>query len=368
MGGKLWTKEELAALWELSDDEFVRRYPGRSIDSLGAKRRRSERQARGGSGGKDEQVPLTELVRKALAGGALTINDLADAVDRSPKAVQEAIDELRRQGYEVALRDGQAVLDRQHRASDLVLDLTSYYHEALRVGVISCAHFGNRYRQLGALSSFYQVCERDGVNVVIMAGDLTDGMGMYKGQEFDQYVHGADEQVAATVEEYPRSSIKTMVIGGNHDYSFQRRSGTNVVRRICEGRPDLEYCGMLAANYLVGDQVRVRVMHARGGVPYARSYRGQKSNEALGRGEGVPQVLVIGGLHVVDYVPYLGVHTWLCGCFQGQTPYLQEKGLFPDIGGWIVTLNLGDNGQLNRCLPEWIAFEEQREFGNGAGS
>ncbi len=367
MGGRAWTEEELSELWQLTDEEFAKKHPERTLDSIGAQRRRRSRQARV-IGGSEATVPLTEQVRKALAGGALTIEALADAVDRSPRAVQEAVEELRRQHYEVNLRDGEVVLDRQYRASDLVLDLTGYYRDALRVGIISCTHFGNRYRQLGALSTFYQVCERDGVDIVIMAGDLTDGLGMYKGQEFDQYAHGADEQVAATAAEYPRSSVKTMVIGGNHDYSFQRRSGTNVVRRICEQRPDLEYCGMLAANYLLGDQVRVRVMHARGGVPYARSYRGQKSNEALGRGVGVPQILAIGGMHVVDYVPYLAVHTFLCGCFQGQTPYLQEKGLFPDIGGWIATMNLGDDGSLNRCLLEWVAFEEQREFGNGSGA
>lgn len=361
MGGIPWSKEELAELWEVDDEEFARRHPERTVESIGAQRRRRSRQARTvGTTGTD--VPLTEQVRKALQGQALTIEELADAVDRSPRAVQEAVAELRGQGFEVNLRDGEVVLDRQHRPSDMVLDLTQFYRDKLLVGIISCTHFGNRYRQLGGLSSFYQVCEKDGVNVVIMAGDLTDGLGMYKGQEYDQYAHGADEQVAATVEEYPRSSVKTMVIGGNHDYSFQRRSGTNVVRRICEQRPDLEYCGMLAANYTVGDQVRVRVMHARGGVPYARSYRGQKSNEALGRGDGVPQLLVIGGMHVVDYVPYLGVHTWLCGCFQGQTPYLQEKGLFPDIGGWIATVNLGDDGSLNRCRLEWVAFAEKHEF------
>jgi len=364
VGGKLWTEEELAELWQLTAEEFAKKHPERTLDSIGAQRRRRSRQARV-IGGSEATVPLTEQVRKALAGGALTIEALADAVDRSPRAVQEAVDELRRQHYEVNLRDGEVVLDRQYRASDLVLDLTGYYRDALRVGIISCTHFGNRYRQLAALTTFYRVCEKEGVHVVIMSGDLTDGLGMYKGQEFDQYAHGADEQVEVAVAEYPQSHITTMVIGGNHDYSFQRRSGTNVVRRICGRRADLTYCGMLAANFLVGDQVRVRVMHARGGVPYARSYRGQKSNEAMGRGDNVPQVFCIGGLHVVDYVPYLNVHTFLAGCFQGQTPYLQEKGLFPDIGGWIATMNLGDDGSLNRCLLEWVAFEERREFAEG---
>jgi predicted phosphodiesterase len=268
-------------------------------------------------------------------------------------------------GYEVQVDEGAgtARLDRQVRATDMTVDLTPYYHERLRFGVISCTHFGNFYRQLGPLKAFYDICVREQVGVVIHAGDLVDGAGMYRGQEFDQYAHGADEQEQAALEEYPRSDIPTKVIGGNHDYSFITRAGYNIVRKVCESVPGLEYCGLLAATFTIGDQVKVLSLHRRGGVPYARSYRSQKANEALGRGEQVPEIFVIGGLHVVDYVPYLGVQTFLAGAFQGQTPYLKEKALWPDIGGWIVTVNLADDGKINRCLLEWISFQEVHEFG-----
>ena len=367
MGGKRWEQDELDALWKLSWEQFHVKFPLRSWHSWAAQRNRAKAPDQANPG-VDRAPVLGEAILAALKKGARTLGELADAVDRSPKVVRAALEELEAKGYEVRVEDdGEVVLDRQHRASDLTIDLTQFYGEQLKVAIISCTHFGNKYRQLGALSGLYDICERDKVSVVIHSGDLTDGIGMYKGQEYDQYALGADEQVAATVEEYPRAPVKTLVIGGNHDYSFKRRSGTNVVKRICAERGDLEYCGMLAANFTLGDRVTFRVMHARGGVPYARSYRGQKSNEAMGRGDHVPQVLSIGGMHVVDYVPYLNVHTFLCGCFQGQTPYLQEKGLFPDIGAWIATMNLGDDGRINRCLLEWVSFTEAHEFGDRDG-
>lgn len=367
MGGKRWEQEELDALWKMEWAQFHAKFPGRSWHSWQSQRNRSKDPDQANPA-VDRTAALGEAVLAALKKGPKTLGELADEVDRSPKAVRAVVSELQEQGFELALDEGleRVVLDRQHRASDLTIDLTQYYGAQLKLAIISCTHIGNRYRQLGSLMTLYRLMENEGA-IIIHNGDLTDGIGMYKGQEFDQYALGADAQVEAAVEEYPRSPLKTMVIGGNHDYSFLKRSGTNVVKRICAERPDLEYCGMLAANFTVGDKVRIRVMHARGGVPYARSYRGQKSNEGLGRGALVPQVFCIGGLHVVDYVPYLGVHTFLAGCFQGQTPYLQEKGLFPDIGGWLATMNLGDDGQLNRCLLEWVAFEEKWEFGDGHG-
>lgn len=383
MGGKTWTSEELAALGTLSWEQFHERWPKRTYFGWSQKRYREEKgchpAAKQPAQGEPEefinsaptaQAMLQDAVLEALKKGPpKTVVELAEAVDRSPGTVREIVEILKGQGYEISVREDEerVALDRQHRATDLVVDLTPYYGERLRLMIISCTHYGNRYRQHEALVKAYGIAEREKIDAVLHCGDLTDGFGMYKGQEFDQYALGADAQVAATVEEYPRSGIRTMVLGGNHDYSFQKRSGTNVVKRICAERPDLEYCGMLAANFTLGDQVRIRVMHARGGVPYARSYRGQKSNEAMGRGEHVPQVFCIGGLHVVDYVPYLNVHTFLAGCFEGQTPYLQEKGLFPDIGAWVAMMNLGDDGRLNRCTLEWLEFEEKQEFGDGYG-
>jgi predicted phosphodiesterase/biotin operon repressor len=354
MSGKPWTEEEIADLWKLSYEEFAAKF-GRTYDSWSSARKRLRANAKAKSA--DEvKMTLEQQVLELLRDSTLTIKEISERVDRSIPTVEQALDKLRQDGYEVHIREEEVRLDRQEHATNWTVDLTPYYGERLRMGIISCTHFGNRYRQMGALTTFYRICEREKVAVVIHLGDVTDGIGLYRGQEFDLYAQGADEQVAATVEEYPQSGLVTKVIGGNHDYSFQRRSGTNVVRRICDQRKDLEYCGMLAATFQVGDKVKFLAMHRRGGVPYARSYASQRLNEQLGRGERVPDIFGIGGLHVNDYVWYLGVHTFLSGCFQGQTPYLKEKGLYPDIGGWIAEVNLADDGSLNRCRMEWLAF------------
>jgi len=311
-----------------------------------------------------EDQELQQGILDALRKRMLTVEELADALDRGPAKIRWALDGLREAGYEVAVDDlGDVTLDRQYKATNFIIDIdvSAYYGQLVKLGLISCPHFGNRYRQLGALTTFYRICERERVEAVLNMGDLTDGHGVYRGQEFDLYAHGEDEQVACTVAEYPQSTVPTYVIAGNHDYSYMKRAGANVVRRVCDQRPDLHYAGMIAATFMVG-KVKILLVHVRTGVPYARSYRSQKLNEQLGRGERVPDVFGIGGLHVIDYVHYLGVHTFLAGCFQGQTPYLKEKGLYPEIGGWLAEFNLSPEGALNRCKLEWIGFEEQSEF------
>jgi len=368
---QLWTDVEVADLWKLKWQEFLAKYPHRTEGAYWLKRHREDKAGRRPPEPEEEDQEATlsaleDLLLKALTKRTLTTAELVEIVDRSPKTVTATLERLRNAGYEIEVDTDaeQVTLDRQRRPTNWTVDLAQYYGERLKLAIISCTHFGNRYRQLGALTGFYRICERDKVGAVVHLGDLTDGINMYRGQEFDLYAHGADAQVQASAEEYPESELPTYLIGGNHDYSFVKTAGSNVVRRVCDEREGLIYAGMLAATISVGPGVKFLAMHSRGGVPYARSYRSQKLNEQLGRGERVPDVFGVGGLHVIDYVHYLGVHTFLAGCFQGQTPYLKEKGLFPEIGGWIVEFNIGDDGRLNRCKPEWISFEEADEFGS----
>ena len=46
------------------------------------------------------------------------------------------------------------------------------------------------------------------------------------------------------------------------------------------------------------------------------------------------------------------------GCFQGQTAYLKEHGLYPAIGGWVLECTLTDTGLLQQIAPHWIGFTE----------
>ena len=101
-----------------------------------------------------------------------------------------------------------------------------------------------------------------------------------------------------------------------------------------------------------------KFLHFRGGTSYALSYRIQRLNEALGREKDNSQIFGIGGQHVAALLPdYLNILSLMTGCFEGQTPYLQGKGLHPDIGGWVLEIWLRDDGGLARARAEFISFE-----------
>jgi hypothetical protein len=111
------------------------------------------------------------------------------------------------------------------------------------------------------------------------------------------------------------------------------------------------------------------MIHPSGGVPYAISYRLQKTVEQIAYSElsGIaygskerPSIRFVlsGHLHIQMQAMFGSILGLQAGCFEGQTNYLKRKGLFPSIGGWIIKASLGKNGLLKNFEAKFYIFEE----------
>lgn len=224
-----------------------------------------------------------------------------------------------------------------------------------RFAVLSCTQIGSKYQQMTHLHSFYKLCKKRGIDLVLHCGDLVDGSKVYRGQEYELFLHGADQQRDYVIKNYPKiEGINTKVILGNHDESFWKTDGYNIVRAICDQREDMDYLGDYLA-FITIDKIKIALMHGAGGVAYARSYKVQKIIEQLAP-EVKPHMLFIGHWHVQAHIPaYRNVEGISIGCFQSQTPFLTRLGLSPNIGGLVVEMRVDDNGLLG-FKTEWIPY------------
>ena len=227
--------------------------------------------------------------------------------------------------------------------------------EEYEFGIISDTHICSRYECLDELHTFYAICEKIGITKVLHAGDLIDGGMSHPGWENEIHTFGADRQVRYLIKNYPKvGGITTYFITGSHDYSFWKRAGVDVGELIMDQRNDLLYAGMTQGDIELG-KIKIRLIHPAGGMPYARSYRGQKIVESIAPGNK-PDVLAVGHLHASYYFHYRNVHVLGAGAFQRQTPYLMEKSLMPDIGGWTIKIRLDKDGSIVAFQPSWIPF------------
>lgn len=226
----------------------------------------------------------------------------------------------------------------------------------LRFAIMGDTQLGSKYAQLTHLHSFYDICQSEGISAVYHTGDITDGLKMRTGHEYELYEVSADDMRDDVIANYPkRNGIKTYFITGNHDASIYKHVGYDIGQAIAKARPDLVYLGRDCAVVDLTPNCKLELRHPWDGTAYALSYKIQKMIEAM-ESDSKPNILAVGHYHKAEYLFYRNVHALQTGCFQGQTPFTRGKGISIHIGGWIVTVTVDENGSIRRIAPEFIPY------------
>lgn len=226
----------------------------------------------------------------------------------------------------------------------------------IKIAVIGDTHFGSKYTQFKHLNNFYDICEAEGIKDIYHVGDLTEGLKMRPGHEYEIYVTAADEMIDDVVEKYPkRKGIITHYITGNHDSSIYKHVGYDIGKAIAQRRKDMDYLGRDCTVINLTDKCTLELRHPWDGTAYALSYKPQKMIEAM-ESDSKPNILAIGHYHKAEYIFYRNVHAIQTGCFQGQTPFTRGKGISVNIGGWIITIKVATDGTIKSICPQFIPY------------
>lgn len=316
-----------------------------------------------------DEGDFVKLLRKS---GSMSIIEMADELNVPPRRITDLVDFHRSKGLEVAILDDSRVV----LALDVPLEQSGPEHalgeREIRVGIASDLHFGSKHCQITHLNNFAEECRKEGVTEMVCPGDILAGTKVYPGQLYDQYAFTADEQEQSAIANLPEG-FRWWILGGNHDYSFiSKASGHNPMRAIASQREDVNYIGYDLATLPILPGVDMVVWHPSGGVPYSISYRLQKGVEQVAYAElnkvveevkpkSTVRFLVAGHLHI--HVQAFVGPIWCCqaGAFEGQTNYLKKKGLVPTLGGWILKVALGRNGQIKRVEAPFIRYHQEIE-------
>jgi len=235
-----------------------------------------------------------------------------------------------------------------------------------RIGVVSDTHLGSYYEDLKSLEEMYTIFKKEGIKYVFNCGDLTDGIGVYRGQENFLKHSTTTEQARYFNKNYPKiEGIENIVITGNHDLKQFERGGMDVGELIIkggrcgddvsfDGREDIKYLGRYAGR-VVFNNVKIDLVHPDYGFTYAISYSPQKYINEL-EGGSKPDILLFGHLHRLMYMNYRNIHLFMAGAFQKQSDYLKRKGIQPAIGGWIINIMIDRKKRLHRIKPEIYRF------------
>ena len=226
----------------------------------------------------------------------------------------------------------------------------------IKFGLMGDTQFGSKYAQITYLHSFYDICEEDGIKHIYHTGDITDGLKMRTGHEYELYTISADDMLFDVTKNYPkRDGITTHFISGNHDASIYKQVGYDICKAIADVRQDMDYLGRDCAVVNLTPNCTLELRHPWDGTAYALSYKIQKMIEAM-ECDSKPNILAVGHYHKAEYLFYRNVHAFQTGCFQAQTPFTRGKGISTHMGGWIIEAEVDINGTITRCKQEFIPF------------
>jgi len=321
--------------------------------------------------GRDEIDP--QRIIRLLKRGPVTLRELSNQLDRGEPTIDRILEQMMALGYGIERTEQQLALPPVPQVTSPP-PIIRGPATTIRFGIMSDPHFGSLSEQPTGARHWLEEIYNEGVRHVVVAGDWVAGQGVYPGQEHEVYVHTAGEQVEATDARLPRlEGLRYYGIGGNHDYSFYRLMGQDVVRMLADRREDVVHLGYDTADVPLLPGVDARLWHPRGGPAYALSYKGQKYVEQLTQDELMKLILgekvrptvrfvIIGHFHRAGAFPMGPIWVIYAGAWEGQTQYAKSKGHVPQIGGWLVECDLHE-GALQRIKLEWMQYAElERDY------
>lgn len=120
--------------------------------------------------------------------------------------------------------------------------------------LISDTHIGADTACESELEAFYETLQEKGIKDVFHSGDIIDGVGVYRGQEFETKIHGITNQCNHVIKNYPKKKgIKTHFVTGNHDLRQFEKSGIEVGEMISKNRRDMDYFGRYTGRAVIDE-------------------------------------------------------------------------------------------------------------------
>jgi len=303
----------------------------------------------------EQDVSSKKEQLKKMLGSRRTLDRLIAVLGVGKYEVLGLIRELQDENYNV-LYDGETyVFERQAPQSKREY---KHYVGKLRefdICVLSDTHMCAKEQQLQFLNFVYDECVRRKIKHAYHCGDLTDGFYQQRPEQiYNLFKLGATEQMEYVSQVYPkRDGITTHIIAGNHDETFVRSGGFNIVKSVCDRRPDMDYLGIGYARVWLTPNCSMDLFHPLDGSSYATSYSGQKYMDSITGGDK-PNILCTGHHHKALYFFYRNIHYFEIPAVAKRSSWQQRKRLSNDSGAWFLHIRVDEDGTVVGISPELI--------------
>jgi UDP-2,3-diacylglucosamine pyrophosphatase LpxH/biotin operon repressor len=303
---------------------------------------------------------------EATKKGPVSLTDLCDKLDLSPKRLKKLVDRAKVAGLDIDTAHDHVAFrppEPTGRVQDTGIHPTTGKRQI--VGVISDTHLGSKYCLRPQLQDFIGSAYERGAREILHVGDAIDGK--YRHGMFELTHSGIEDQTRDLFETLPRlEGLTYHAISGNHCDTFADEVGMapgDYMQWYFQkhGRTDLKFYGRRGAYLKVRGAV-VELWHPRKSGAYSLSYHLQNHIRDYGVGQK-PDVLLAGHWHTFCYLEQRGVHALACGTFQGGgSAFAKSLGGATSIGGTLLSWELTEKRTLRAFAVERFSYYEREEL------
>lgn len=225
----------------------------------------------------------------------------------------------------------------------------------VRFASISDTHFGSIYSVKKIWEKVVKQIKSESCEFVVHSGDIVDGMfSNHEGQIYELNKFGYDAQRDYAVELLSLFDLPLYAISGNHDRTFMKKDGANIVKDICSRIKNAQYIGHDTGEIILKKNIILQPWHGEDGSSYAVSYRIQKICEAFTGGRK-PHILLAGHAHKSMYAMIRNIHCISSGAITLQSNWMRSKRLENHSGFWIIDIWINKYG-ISKFQCCWHPF------------
>ena len=214
---------------------------------------------------------------------------------------------------------------------------------SLKFAVVSDTHFWAKWAARDELWEFYDKAKDKWVECFVHAGDMVDGCGVYKWQQFEQDKVWFEEQLEDIKQNYPNVWLPTYWIWWNHEEHFLKANGVNICKAIETVRQDLINLWFYDARLKLNG-IDINLHHWGGSLSYAKDYKMKKYLDSLPV-EWQPDVFILWHYHTALYDLHRWIHGLMPWAWLKENLLAKRFNLWNTIWGWIVEIEKNEKGQ-----------------------
>ena len=233
--------------------------------------------------------------------------------------------------------------------------IISFEGKHIKIGVITDTHIGHQKFSADRLFQAFEEFRKAGVDFVVHAGDVTEGMSHRPGHIYELDALGYDQQKMLAINVLSQwRDTPVYMIDGNHDRWFIKSNGAMIVKDICSVLDNYEFIGHDEGDISLKGWATMKLWHGEDTSSYALSYRVQKIIEAFTGGEK-PSILIAGHTHKYVKIFERNIYAISAGCIEGQTSWMRGKRIAAHMGFSVVDLWVDKNG-ITKMGDIWYPF------------